>query len=298
MAVASARRPGFGALISAMLSALQWRLLLLWLLIMLIPTTLVALPFWRVLAGMLDHSVHAAAWAQHFNAMMFGDVGFALSEHVGWLGGTAILGLVTTLAMSPFLDGMIIGSGRAGRSLGFAGLLHSGLVEYGRMFRLMLWSLLPYLAVVGVAMLGSHLADDHADKAVLQSQADVWANIAHGLLLAAFALAQCIVESARAAFIADATLRSATRALGRGIGQLLRRFFRTMLFYLLVSAVGFAVAAAAGVGRIHVTAVGTSGFLMALLLSQLMVVALGWMRIARLFALASLGRSLRRSGLG
>ena len=298
MAASSARRPGFGALISAMLAALQWRLLLLWLLIMLIPATLVALPFWRVLAGLLDHSVHASDWAQHVNAMMFGDVGFALSENAGWLGGTAILGLAVTLAMSPFLDGMIIGSGRAGRTLGFAGLLQSGLAEYGRMFRLLLWSLLPYLAVGGVAMLGSHLADDHADKAVLQSQADLWASIAHGLLLAAFVLAQCIVESARAAFIADITLRSATRAFGRGISQLLRRFFRTVFFYLLVSTVGFAAAAAAGVGRIHVTAAGPAGFLAALLLSQLMVVALGWMRIARLFALASLARSLRRAGLG
>jgi len=287
MAGTSVRRPGFGALVSAMLAALQWRLLLLWLLIMLIPATVVALPLWRVLAGLLDHSIHAAAWAQHFNAMMFGDVGFALSENVGWLGGTAILGLLITLAMSPFLDGMIIGSGRAGRTLSFAGLLQSGLVEYGRMFRLMLWSLLPYLAVAGVAMLGSHLAKDHADHAVLESQADSWASAAHWALLIAFALAQCIVESARSAFIAD--------TIGRGINQLLRRFFRTVFFYLVVSAVGLLIAAAAGVGRIHVTAVGTTGFLTALLLSQLLVFAIGWMRIARLFAFASLARSLRHS---
>jgi len=295
MAGPSVRRPGIGAVFSAMLAALQWRLLLLWLLIMLIPATIVAVPFWRVLAGMLDHSVHAAAWAQHFNAMMFGDVGFALSENVGWLGGTAILGLAITLAVSPFLDGMIIGSGRAGRTLGFAGLLQSGLVEYGRMFRLMLWSLLPYLAVVGVAMLGSHLAEDHADKAVLESQADLWSGAAHWALLIAFVLSQCIVESARAAFIADITLRSATRALGRGVNQLLRRFIRTVFFYLVVSAVGLLIATAAGVGRIHVTAVGAAGFLVALLLSQLLVVAMGWMRMARLLALATLGRSLRRS---
>ncbi len=295
MAGASVRPPGLGALFCAMFAALQWRLILLWLLLMLIPATVVALPFWRVLAGLLDHSVHAAAWAQHFNAMMFGDVGFALSENAVWLGATAMLGLLMTLALSPMLDGMIVGSGRAGRRLGFAELLRSGLVEYGRMFRLMLWSLLPYLAVVGVAMIGSQLAADHADKAVLQAQADRWASVAHALLLAAFVLAQCTVESARAAFIADATLRSATRALGRGINQLLRRFFRTVCFYLLVSATGFALAAAAGVARIHVTAVGGAGFLAALLLSQLVVVALGWMRIARLFALASVARSLRQT---
>ena len=284
----AARRPGLGALIGAMLAALQWRILLLWLLIMLIPATVVALPLWRVLAGMLDHSVHAPDWARHFSAMMFGDVGFVLGENLNWLGGTSILGLVMTLAITPFLDGMIVGSGRAGRTLGFAGLLQAGLMEYGRMLRLMLWSLLPYLAVLGVAVLGSHLAKDHADHAVLESQADRWANAAHGALLIAFALAQCIVESARAAFIADITLRSATRAFGRGVRQLLRRFIRTMVFYLVVSAVGLLIAAAAGVGRVHVTAVGTAGFLVALLLSQLLVVAIGWMRTARLFALASL----------
>lgn len=295
MAGTAARRPGFGALVSAMLAALQWRLLLLWLLIMLIPATVVALPLWRVLAGMLNHSVHAPDWAQHFNAMMFGDVGFALSENVGWLGGTAMLGLAMTLALSPFLDGMIIGSGRAGRTLGFTGLLQSGLVEYGRMLRLMLWSLLPYLAVLGVAMLGSHLAKDHADHAVLESQADLWASGAHWVLLIAFVLAQCTVESARAAFIADTMLRSATRAFGRGINQLLRRFIRTAFFYLVVSAIGLLIAAAAGIGRIHVTATGAAGFSMALLLSQLLVVAIGWMHIARVFALASLARSLRHS---
>ena len=39
---------------------------------------------------------------------------------------------------------MVVASGRAGRALGFGHLLQSGLIEYGRMFRLMLWSLLPY----------------------------------------------------------------------------------------------------------------------------------------------------------
>jgi len=68
-----------------------------------------------------------------------------------------------------------------------------------------------------------------------------------------------------------------------------------VFFYLFVSAVGLLIATAAGVGRIHVTAVGAAGFLVALLLSQLLVVAMGWMRMARLLALATLGRSLRRS---
>jgi hypothetical protein len=294
MAGTGGRRAGLRSLMSAMVSAMQWRLLLLWLLIMLIPATLVVFPFWRVLAGLLDHSVHVSSWAQHFSAMMFGDVGVTLSDNAGWLGGSAILGLVVTLAMTPFLDGMIIGSGRAGRPLGFAALLQNGWVEYGRMFRLTLWSLLPYLAVIGVALLGSHLVKQHAEQAVLESQADLGSSIAHWALLVAFVFAQCVMESARAAFIADTSLRSATRAFGRGINQFLRRFFRTLFFYLIVSAIGLALAGIAGVGRMHVTAAGTGGFFIALLLSQFVVIAIGWMRVARLFALARLGYSLQQ----
>ena len=292
MANNMSRSAGFGALVSTMIAAVQWRLLLLWLLIMLIPATVVALPLWRVLADLLDTSVHAAEWAQHFSDIMFNDLAASLSDHSAWLGATALLGLLLTLLLSPFLDGMIVGSGRAGRVLGFGSLLQNGFVEYGRMFRVMLWSLLPYAIVMGVAAMGSHMADKHADKAVLESQADMYASIAHWVLLIVFVIVQSIVESARAAFIADTGLRSATRALGRGIRQLFRRPLHTLLFYLIVTAIGLLLAAVFGVARIHVTAFGLFGFLLALVLSQLVVLAVGWMRTARLFALAEVARSV------
>lgn len=286
------RRVGIRALFSAMLAAAQWRLLLLWCLIMLLPTAVVALPLWRVLSGLLDHSVDAAAYAAHFNAAMFGDVGFALAGNVGWVGGTAVLGLVLTLLLSPFLNGMIIGSGRAGRSPGFGILLQQGLVEYGRMFRVMLWSLLPYLLVIGAGMLGSHLAEDHADQAVLESQADLGWALARCGVVAVFVVMQAIVESARAAFIADLSLHSATRALGRGIRQFMRRPLATLGFYLFVTIVGFGIAGAVGIARIHVVAVGAGGFLAALVLGQLLVILIGWMRAARLYALARVASSI------
>ncbi|WP_404538464.1 hypothetical protein [Dyella agri] len=273
-----------------MSAALQWRLLLLWLLLMLLPASVVALPLWRTLGGLLDHSVHAGAWAQQFDPVMFGDAMFAMAGHTAWLGGAALFALMLTLLMSPFLDGMAVGSGRAARSLGFGALLQSGWIEYGRMFRVMLWSLLPYAVVVAVAGAGMHMAEQHADQAVLEAQADAWAHGTRWVLLAVFVLAQAIVESTRAAFIADTSLRSATRAFGRGFMQLLRRPLKTLLFYLVVSVLGLAVAAALGMARIHTTAVD-GGFWLALLLSQLIVVVVAWMRVARLFALARLART-------
>jgi len=286
------RSNGFGALFSGMRAAVQWRLLLLWLLIMLIPVTLVALPLWRMLSGLLDTSVHSMEWAKGFNDIMFGDVIASFSDHPQWLVTDLALAQITTLLLSPFLAGMVVGSGRAGRVLGFGALLQSGLVEYGRMFRLFLWALIPYGVVIAVHLMGMHLVDKHTEQAVLESQADRYADIAHWVLILVFVLMQSIVESARAAFIADSSLRSATRALWRGIKQLFRRPVKTLAFYLVVTLAGLVLVSVFGLLRIHVTPVGFAGVALALLLSQLVVLAFGWMRAARLFALADVARDV------
>lgn len=292
MANNTPRSAGFGALLPTMKAAVQWRLLLLWLLIMLIPASIVALPLWRVLAGFLDHSVHAAEWARQFNATMFADVSFGLADHAGWLGATAFIGLLLTLLLSPFLNGMIVGSGRAGRVLGFGDLLQNGLIEYGRMFRVMLWSLLPLAVFVVVWKTSGNMADNYADNAVLESKVDQYTHVMQVLTLIVFVVIHSIVESARAAFIADTGLRSATRAMGRGVRQLLRRPLQTLLFYVLVTLVGMVLVSLFGIARIHVTAFGAVGFLLALLFGQLIVLAIGWMRTARLFALGEVARAV------
>ncbi|WP_225737266.1 hypothetical protein [Dyella acidiphila] len=285
------RSVGFSALGTSMRAAAQWRLLLLWLLLMLIPASVVALPLWRMLSGLLDNSVHAAEWAQQFSGIMFSDVLFIFSDHFQWFGAVAIIGLVLTLLLSPFIDGMIVGSGRAGQVLGFGALLQNGLIEYGRMFRSMLWSLAPYGVLMAVLAFAGHASDSHAKAAVLESSVDAHNTFVHVVLLIVFVLVQSIVESMRSAFIADVTLRSATRALGRGIRQLLRQPVKTLVFYLVVTLVGLLIASIFAVARIHVTAVG-GGFLLALLLSQVMLLVIGWMRTARLFALAEVARAV------
>ena len=285
------RRVDSAALMRAPFAAMQWRLLLLWVLLLLLPTAVVSLPIWRALSSVLDHSIHAQEWATRFNGSMFSDVMTALNMS-NWFGGIALLGLLLTALLSPFLTGMVVGTGRAGRTLGFSHLLQCGIVEYGRMFRLMLWSILPYVvmgALIGVAM---HMADDVGDKAVLQSQADRASHLALFVAGVLFVLAQSIVESSRAAFIADAGLRSATRALGRGFMQLLRRPLSTLLSYLLISVIGYVIAMAIGIGRVNTPAVGVAGLVIAVLLAQLVVLVIGWMRVARLFALAEVARSL------
>jgi uncharacterized membrane protein len=301
MAYKSSRRVDLGAVASAPFVALQWRLLLLWMLVLLLPVAMAALPLMQSLGGLLDHSTHAHAWARQFDALMFGDVVQALGQQHGVLHGALMASLLLTLLLLPWLNGMVVASGRAGRALGFGALLQGGLSEYGRMFRLLLWSLLPYVTAFELVQLGLDRADDRADLATLESRAMLVQHIAWWLSGFVIVIAQAWMESARASFIADGGLRSATLAMVRGLMQLLRRPFSTLLTYLLVTLVGFAIALAIGLVRAHTLAVGTQGMLLGFLLTQLVVVTLGWTRIARLFALADVARSLggpsRRSGL-
>lgn len=300
MAYKQARRVDVGALVRAPFAALQWRLLLLWLVFLLLPTAIVAWPLWRVLAGLLDHSVHAAAWAQHLDGFMLAGVSRAISEQIDWLRGVSTLAMLLTVLIGPFLAGMTVAAGRAGRVLGLGQLLQSGVIEYGRMFRVLLWSLLPYAAVIGGAKLVFDMTDKHANLAVLESRADLYQHLALAVVGVLFVLAHAMVESARAAFITDAGLRSATRAFGRGVMQLLRRPASTLVSYLLIGVVGYGIALGFGLWRLHTPAIGLGGFMLALLLSQLAMLAIGWARITRLFALAEVGRSLQtgRGGSG
>ncbi|WP_325050413.1 hypothetical protein [Dyella solisilvae] len=300
MAYKSSRRVDVGAVVGAPFAAMQWRLLLLWMLLLLAPTLVATLPLLMSLGGLLDHSTLAHVWARQFDVVMAGDVIHTLGQQHGALHGAALASVLLVVLLLPWLNGMVVASGRAARVLGFGALLQGGLGEYGRMFRLLLWSLPVYALAGYLAQVGMDRADDRADLAVLESQAMAAQHLAwwfDGLLVV---LAQCWLESARAAFIADGSLRAATVAMWRGLAQVARRPFSTLLTYLLITAIGLAIALGLGLARAHTLAVGTSGLLLAFLLSQLVVIVLGWMRIARLFALAAVARSLggsRRSGL-
>jgi hypothetical protein len=295
MAYKSSRRVDSAALLRAPFQAMQWRLLLLWTVLLLIPVLVVAVPLLSALGDLLDHSIHAHAVARQFDLLLMGDAFQALARQHPLIHGSAAASLLCTVLLLPWLNGMVVAAGRSGRALGFGALLQGGLVEYGRMFRLLLWSLLPYAAAGYLFQLGLDRADDRADLAILESQAMTAQHLAWWFGGVVVVFAQLWVESARAAFMADGGLRSATLAMGRGLLQVLRRPFSSLLVYLLISLMGFALALALGLARVHTLAVGTHGLLLAFVLSQLVVVALGWMRVARLYALAEVARSLGTS---
>jgi hypothetical protein len=281
-------RSGMRALVHALWAALQWRLLLLWIVAMSIPTAIVAMPIWSRLGNLLDHSVHSAEWARQFDALAASDV----VAQLGGLTSVSVLSVIVTLLLSPLLTGMAVTAIRAPRSVSFGELLHGGASEYWPLFRLLLWAALPFgiAAIIGVVALAFAIV--YGSGSILQSQADSALHAATIALVVLLVLAHAMVELGRAQLAADPELRSGRRALGRGIGVLMRRPFSALGIYVVVSILGYLLVLLLAMLRVRTTANDFSGFIAATVLTQSITVAIAWQRTARLFALTDLVRTI------
>lgn len=281
---------GFGALAQVKEAPRHWRLLLLWCGGLLLPTTMVAFPLWRTLGEQLDHSVHAAEWAQRFDILAFGDV-LANTTRTGFtMEHSFLLGLLFTLLLSPLLAGMVLATIRVQRSLGFVALFQGGFTEYGRMFRMLLWAAVPMGVAAGLGANLFRWAQQRADLAILESEAEFNTRLAWlgmGLLLL---LAHATIEAGRVQLAIDGQLRSVIRAWWRGTRLLLKRPVVTLGLYLVITLLGFGLAALLGVLRIRMPHASGLGFLGGFLVTQLIAMTTAWTRCARLLALAEVAR--------
>jgi hypothetical protein len=284
----TSRRGGLGAAFAALKSALQWRLLLLWIIATLLPVLLVATPLWATLQSQFGHSLYAADIAAGRNVPLLMQGLMKVGEHMGWLGAGLGATTVLMLLLSPWLTGMVVASLRAGRRLGFGELVHGGLSEYWRMLRMLLWSLIPLgiAAAIGGGVIGAMAKG--TEQAILASEVDSASRI--GLVVAAvvFVLAHATVEAGRGWLGADNGLRSVVKAWWRGCKLLLKRPLATLLVYLVASIVGYGLALLLAWLRVRVDGVGMGAFVLSFLLGQLIVAMLAWGRIARLYGMADL----------
>jgi hypothetical protein len=286
-----ARPAGMRSALRATRGALQWRLLLWWALLLLLPTVAAALPLWQMLAASLDHAVSAARLAERLDMIAFADlVGAARERHAAALGTGGLVALALTLLLSPLLSGMAIAAARAPQRLGMGALLAAGAHEYPRLARMLVWSAVP-LGVAGLLGGGAwRLAGKAAETALLESDAERAAQLALLATSVLLLLAHATVDVGRAVLAADRRRTSAVAAWWRGCGLLLRRPLALLGTYLAVTAAGLAVAALLALARTRVPALGTAGTIGAVVLAQLVVLVLGWMRGARLYALLALVR--------
>lgn len=284
------------SLAAALEAARQWRLLLLWVLLSLLPAALLALPVWRLLGASLDNSVHAAALAEQLDLLALADLAHVFGHSGVALPLAALLALALTLLLSPLQTGMAMRAARAPQRLGFGALLAGGLQEYPRMARMLLVAALPLAAAILLGGAARGVAERYGEGAVLASQA-ASASLAAQLLMALLLLlAHASIDSGRAILALDRRRRSALKAWWQGCRLLASRPLATLAAYLPITVLALALAAALGLARIALPRVDGAGFFLALLLTQLVVLVLAWMRTARLFALIAVARAAEAPG--
>jgi hypothetical protein len=281
----------FPVLRSAMRSALQWRLLLLWILVGAIPTALLALPVSTFIATQLDDSVHAAEWASATNVVMFVDLMEQWQKGAGAFAGTGIAAAIALLAGIPFLNAMFVGASRSDQPLPLGALLHAGLAEYGPMLRLMFVSLIPLGIALGLGALAMKGVHKYVEQVILQSDAQTAMRAGQALAALLFVYAHAGVTAGRAWLAFDSSRRSALRAWWRGAKLVFFHPLRSLGLYLAITLLAALVLALLSLLRVELPTGSVWGFLVGFLVVQAIGAVIAWMHYGRLFALLGLTRA-------
>lgn len=272
-------------------TALQWRLLLLWVLWMLIPTAVLALPIWATLSDSLDYSVHAAAIARTLDLGTATDLLGAHGKNSAAFTQAGMVALALTLLISPLLSGMAATAARASSAPDMRALMAGALADYPRMLRMLLWAALPLGLAAAIGGAASAAAADHASDAITAADAGLAEGLASAVLLVLLMLAHITIDAGRAILVLDRRRRSAVKAWWAGCRLLATRPLATFGAYLAIVLPGLGLAALLSIARLQLPGGGLAGFIGALLLTQVIVAVIGWMRCARLIALVGVART-------
>jgi hypothetical protein len=289
-------------LIQAAGAALQWRLLLLWTALLLLPTLILTLPFWSMLGEQFDHAVNGAELARRLDFLAVSDLMLAVKHAMPALSAAAVVAGLLALLLMPLQSGMLVTAARVRlareggqdrgqdrASAGFGALVTGGFALYGRMLRVLVWAVVPLGAALALGGAALHGAGVHNESAILGADAQRLTRAALALAVIVFLLADVTLDAARAMLAVDARRTSAVKAWWRGV-LLLRRRPGGIAGWLCITIAGLLVAALLTVMRIRLAGggAGAGGMIALFLLTQLAALALAWMRGARLFSLIAL----------
>lgn len=281
--------PRFGA---ALRAGVSWRLILLWILVTSISTACLGLPIGQILAQKLDHSVHAAEWAQRLDVLMIFDLGYAEQSELPAISGSAELTALLLFILIPLLNAAFVASARAVTPLRLGELIRQSLRQYGPMFRMMFMALLP-LIIAGVVEWATMKGVKHyGEHAILAADVDhlKWAALAVSALV--FVWANATIDAGRASLALHPDKRSAIKAWWRGLKLVVRHPLRSLALYIVITGIAAILLALIGAVRLHMSATSSWGFLLAVLVTQLLVAVTAWMHYARLFGMLELTRAL------
>ena len=270
--------------------ALQWRLLLLWVLVLLVPTFIITLPLWRIISLQLNHSVLAGEFAQHLNMNAINDIISVMVDNKLLLQEAGVGALILTLLLSPLLSGAIITAARSPTSLPIGKLIHGGMTEYWRMFRMLICALIPFGIAGAIGSGVMHLADNYGEQAILQSDAEFASHAATAVMIILLVIADATLDAGRAQFINHANRCSVIIAWWRGLKLIVTRPLQTLGVYVAITLIGLIAAAVLALLRLKIGHIHLPGFILGLVLTQLLVVSLAWIKTARLFGLAAVSK--------
>jgi hypothetical protein len=267
----------------------NWRIGIIWIFATLIPAAIVALPVGRLIADALDHSMFATEWAKGWDLITIVELISNSTDFASVVTGSAIVSVIVTLLFWPFLSAMVLSTTSDGQPPGFVALFQGGARSYCRMLRMLLWSVVPFGVAAGIGGLALHVAHKMGDKAILESTAHHEHTAAVIFMLLLLLLAHITVEAGRAQFALDAGRRSAVKAWWRGTQMIKARPLAAFGSYLALTIGGLALMALLSWIRINLPHAGLFGILLALCLTQIIVMAAVWMRASRLLALVRIG---------
>lgn len=290
---AVAQRSGVSTLLSALCAALQWRVLLWWVLALALPTLVAALPLWGTLQAQFAHVPQAADIATGRDLSLLMDGLTAMRESFGGIASGMVAALLLALLLSPWLAGMVVASLRSGRALNqrdldMGELLHGGFAEYGRMARMLLWSIVPLGIAFAIGGGLSAALATQAESAILASEVSRAGTIAMAVLAVLALFAHMTLEAGRGWLGADAGLHSVLRAWWRGTRLVLRRPLASLIVYLGTAIAGYGLAPLFAWLRLRIDGTGIATFLVGVVLAQCVVAMIAYARIARLHGFAAL----------
>jgi hypothetical protein len=271
----------------------QWRLLLVFWAALLVPSIIASMPILAFFERHLGQSPNAAALFARMDSATALELVKQLSENgsAAAMRQGVVAALLVLLVSAPFAAAAAVAAAQTDERLRLRSLLAGAGGLYGRMVRTFLCALIPF-AVAGALTSAAFFAANRAnEKAIRETLA--LRNWALASVLAAFLifLAHLLVAGGRAQFAAARPRRSAMLALWSA----LRLFVR---WPLRVLGIGVAGALAAAVPsallmllRLRLPQRNPALVALAWLLAQLAIVAVGWGRNVRIFALAELSRA-------
>ena len=271
----------------------QWRLLLLYVVVLAVPAALALLPVWGFVGGLLNHSTRAHELVRVIDSnaaitilQQLESPGSAVA-----ISGGVIAALLVTLLLGPFLAGASLAAARAEVPLPFRELLGGAGETYGRLLRMAIVAALPFGIAGGIAAGAFKLAKNAGEKAILETTATLDARLAMGVALIFVLLAHVTLEAGRAHFAAQPQRRSAFLAWWRGVVLLVRHPLRVLGLCLVTGIAGLGLAALLMVAHLHVHQTSAGTVLLAFVLAQLAIAAVAWDRSSRLIGLSELVRA-------